>query len=347
VSRFCRHNRFIERCPICRETLPDFAPSGGSGRQARSASSPGSAAKRPATGRGAPAGTRSRTLRVRRELRAIDDGHRSPLVPGLRASGDAALLAEELAFAAGRLALLDAAPPGLFGEVRAQAARGELEQATWTCFLIAYLCPLEGPDPFAGVRRVLGDADRDGPGWRDGEPPDLQDVPLGPLTSHDLARGDATLRAYRQWVEHADRPQIDRQERAFTGDPAWTATRRFERLFERLTLPGLTRVSRYELLTTLGRLGLYELRADSLHLAGTTAAHDDVVTVAAKRVFGIGDLLNLERRAQALAQAVSVPIEALDLALANWGAGERATLGVPPEALDPDALDRAREALGL
>ena len=47
--------------------------------------------------------------------------------------------------------------------------------------------------------------------------------------------------------------------------------------------------------------------------------------VMRKRVFGIGDPLNLDRRAAALAEAVSIPPEALDLALANWGAGERAS----------------------
>jgi len=55
----------------------------------------------------------------------------------------------------------------------------------------------------------------------------------------------------------------------------------------------------------------------------------------------------VERRAQTLAREISVPIEALDLALANWGAGERVTLGALPEALDRHALERAREALEL
>ena len=64
-------------------------------------------------------------------------------------------------------------------------------------------------------------------------------------------------------------------------------------------------------------------------------------------MFGIGDPLLLERRAGALAQAVAVPIEALDLALANWHAGERATLGFPRETLDDGAFERAGAALGL
>ena len=55
---------------------------------------------------------------------------------------------------------------------------------------------------------------------------------------------------------------------AFVGDPDWTPQRRFDRLFERLRLPGLARMARYDLLVTLGRIGvldleklLYQLRA--------------------------------------------------------------------------------------
>ena len=94
-------------------------------------------------------------MRVRRENRAGDDGYRSGLLPGLRASGDAEALAQEIAFAHGRLLALGAAPPDLYGEVRALAEE-DIERATWICFLIAYLSPLEGEDPFAGIRIASG-----------------------------------------------------------------------------------------------------------------------------------------------------------------------------------------------
>jgi hypothetical protein len=256
-------------------------------------------------------------------------------------------LAEEIGFAAGRLLALATAPQGLYAEMRELQ---DAEQATWVCFLSAYLCPLEGADPFAGIRRAL-EAD-----WRAGELPDLDSVPLGPRTSHDPARGDATLRAYLQWTARATQ-QVERSELeppaggralAFVGDPSWTPERRFERLFERLTLPGLARWGRYELLLTLGRVGLSELRGEALYFTGAPGAvPGDLTTLAAKRVFGIGDPIHLERRARELARAMAVPLEALDLALANWEAGERATLGVPPETLDREALERAREALEL
>jgi hypothetical protein len=204
------------------------------------------------------------------------------------------------------------------------------------CFLIAYLSPLED-DPFAGVRLAL---DR----GRPGEPPDLDGVPLGPRTSHDPARGPETLIAYRHWVERSGGSEAE----AFRGDPSWTPERRFERVFERLALPGFARMGRYDLLVTLGRLGLYDLRAGSLALAGARGlAAEDLTTVAAKRIFAIGDPLLLERRAGALAGATDVPIEALDLALANWGSTERATLGFPAGIGDDGALERTRDALGL
>ena len=263
--------------------------------------------------------------------------------------------------ASARLLALAADPPGLYGELRALAGE-DLERATWACFLIAYLSPLEDEDPFAGVRMALA------AGAAAGAPPwttagalglaDLAGIQLGPRTSHDPARGAETLIAYAQWVERggtATAPAAGSepgagatQAAAFTGEPSWSPERRFERLFERLALPGFGRMGRYELLVTLGRIGLYELRPDSLHLSSARGvAAEDPATIAAKRVFGIGDPLLLERRAGALAGAAGVPVEALDLALANWAAPERATLGFPHASGEEAAQELAEEALGL
>jgi hypothetical protein len=356
MPTFCRHGRFLERCPICSKTLPEHAPSG--------RTSTAKAGSRRSTGGGSSARSRSRAVgvRVRHETRAVDDGFRSELVPGLRASADAERLAAELAFSSARLLALATEPPGLYGEARALAGE-DLERATWTCLLIAYLSPLQSDDPFAGIRLALAQAPAHGaPSWSAAAAgqglPDLSEVPLGPRSSHDPARGAETLSAYAQWVERggtatppppgAEHAPDVTQARAFTGDPGWSPERRFERLFERLALPGFGRMGRYELLVVLGRLGLYPLRPDSLHLASARGlSAEDPATLAAKRVFGIGDPLLLERRAAALAEAAGVPVEALDLALANWAAPERATLGFPQEASDEAAQGLAEEALGL
>jgi hypothetical protein len=168
--------------------------------------------------------------------------------------------------------------------------------------------------------------------------PELDQVQTGPRTAYDPSLGTRTLEAYRAW---AARPGS--QAAAFAGDASWTPKRRFARVFERLALPGLHRDARYDLLVTLGRLGLYELEAGSLQFGG-----DNEPTLAAKRMLGIGDSLLLERRAAELAQACDVPLDALDLAFYNWGRAERATLGVAPGTEpDEDLLSSCRAALGV
>jgi hypothetical protein len=299
---FCRHNRLEATCPICsrkakREQVAQ--PRRATPRPARSTS-----------GRRAPV-ARAGDLRVRRMARAADDGYEHELLPGLRSSVDAARLADELAFAADRLDELSTDPPGLYADV---AGASDVEEAAWLAFLIAYLSPVEGEDPWVGIAAARTS-------WASGELPTLEDVPLGPRTAHAPSRGAATLLAYRAFAQRAGS-----QAQAFTADPAWPEPRRFDRAFERLALPGFGRAARYELLVLLGRLGVFGVRPWSLHLGADAL---DATTVASKRILGIGDPLLLERRAGELAGAVGVPIEALDLGLANWGRsdGERITAG--------------------
>ncbi len=307
MPTFCRHNRLIQNCPICsREQSIELRP-------VLSSSAPRTTQPRPPTPRGQRqrAGSSRATpggVRVRRLARDADDGYRSPLVPGLKASGDAERLAAEVAFAARRLVILAEDPPGLYAEVA--DAGGDLEERSWLAFLIAYLAPLEGDDPFAAIRGVHRP-------WRSSEELFLEGVATGPRTAHDPRYGLRTVQAYRGWTERAGS-----QAAAFTGEPSWTPERRFERLFERLALPGLERGARFELLVTLGRLGVYELRAGTLALGG-----ENDVTLAAKRMFGIGDTLLLERRAAALASAAAVPLDSLDLALFNWSRPSASTPG--------------------
>jgi hypothetical protein len=267
-------------------------------------------------------------MRVRRLERGEDDGYQSSLVQGLRSSADAERLAGELAFGATRLRTLEQDPPGLYAEV---ARQGDVEERTWLAFLIAYMGPLESDDPFAAIAHARTT-------WASGLMPDLDGAELGPRTAYDSARGIQTLEAYRAWAARAGS-----QAAAFGGEEAWSEERRFSRVFERFALPGLHRDARYDLLVTLGRLGLYRLRAGSLALGG-----DNEVTVAAKRAFGIGDTLLLERRAADLAAACAIPVDALDLGLYNWGAGTRATLGLGPDSEpDHDLVEAISVVLGL
>jgi hypothetical protein len=335
MPTFCRHNRLLQNCPICaREQDVEMRPvissgvpatSRSGGTRSQSGPGPARASERSAHRAAAPG------LRVRRLERFADDGYRSPLAPGLRSRADAERLATELAFAATRLQTLAVAPPGLYAEVADPA--GDAEERAWLAFLIAYLCPLEGEEPFAAIREVRTS-------WSSGAVPALEDVPTGPRTAHDPGRGVRTLEAYQAWAGRAGT-----QARGFGGEPEWTPERRFARALERLALPGLHRDARFDLLVTLGCLGVFDLRAGTLALGGS-----DEVTLAAKRALGIGDALLLERRAEQLADGCGVPLAALDLGLFNWGrpADQRATLGLDPAA-EPDraAVDTARAALSV
>ncbi len=342
VPPFCRHNRLVQNCPICsREQHVEMRP-------VITPAVPGASAPahtpRERSPRATPGsrGAMTSGVRVHRLARSADDGYRSPLAPGLRSSADALRLAEELAFAAGRLVQLETAPPGLYDDV---AREGDIEERAWLAFQIAYLCPLEGEQPFAAIQAVRTS-------WASGEQPELEGVRTGPRTAHDPERGTRTLEAYRAWAGRAGS-----QAQAFRGEPAWGAERRFARAFERLALPGLHRDARFDLLVTLGALGVFELQAGTLALGGarSTAGDTDVV-VAAKRALGIGDPLLLERRAAELAGACEVPLAALDLGFFNWARPParpperdgRVTLGLDSSSdPEPAALEKARRALGL
>jgi hypothetical protein len=271
-------------------------------------------------------------MTVRRLAREADDGYGSPLVPGIRSGADAARLAEELASAATRLESLAADPPGLYAEV---AGDGPIEERTWLAVQIALLGPLAtGTDggPFTAIAAARSS-------WASGEPPALAGIALGPRAAGDEAKAARTAEAYRAWAG-----RLGSQAAGFEGEASWTPERRFDRVFERLgSLAAMTRDPRYDLLVTLGRLGVYEVSAGRLHLGGP-----DRVTLAAKRILGIGDPMLLERRAADLAEACALPLEALDLGFFNWEVRSHYGAGLDPlPEPDPELLAAAQAALGL
>jgi hypothetical protein len=84
VPLFCRHNRFEASCPICSKEKAPAPRARPSKSRARA-----SAQRRPQGG-----------LVTKRLARATDDGYRSALAPGLKATADAERLAQALAIAA-------------------------------------------------------------------------------------------------------------------------------------------------------------------------------------------------------------------------------------------------------
>lgn len=197
MTSFCRHRRLESTCPICsRKRERDERAKAPPRRKASSGpAAPAGVRRSGATRRRQPAGN----VRVRHLARAADDGYASVLVPGLRATADAELLARELAFAAARLGELQGdAPPGLYGEAAALARGGEPEEALWLAFLVALIGPLadgEG-DPFAEIARARVP-------WATGEAPSLADVRFGPRGMSDAAGAERAVSAYRAWAARA------------------------------------------------------------------------------------------------------------------------------------------------
>src|SRR6478609_442295 len=164
---FCRHNRLEVNCPICaREKAPQRPAA--SSRSGTSARRPGA----PTPARRHGSGSRAGHLTTRKLSRATDDGWRSDLVPGVKATADAERLAAALAIAAARLD-----PPGPHPAV---AATPDPEAATWLAFLLA----LAGPDK-PELQAMVAAAQ---PAMEDGA-----ESGLGP----DAER---TIAAYRAWV---------------------------------------------------------------------------------------------------------------------------------------------------
>jgi hypothetical protein len=307
MPTFCRHNHLLQNCTICareqnfeaRPVVSSSAPKSTQPREERPRAERAPRAAKPGAARSS-----SGSVKVRRLARGAEDGYRSSLVPGLKSSEDAERLADELAFAATRLSLMEQLAagndiPDISPAWREIAAPGETEART----RVAFAHVLDGP-------RGLKSGDR-----------------------------DSVVAGFEAWGT-----RTGSLSQAFNGEPSWTPERRFERLFERLGgVRGLSRDTRYALLTLLGRLGVYEIRAGKLFASGENEA-----TWAAKRALGIGDPLLLERRAADLARACQVPIEALDLGLHNWGSGTRLTDGLPEDS-EPDELllEQAHDALGL
>ena len=92
-------------------------------------------------------------------------------------------------------------------------------------------------------------------------------IPLGPRTSHDPARGDR---------DAARLPQLGRAPAApgaapSPAIPAGARSGASSGCSSGSRSPASGAMGRYDLLVTLGRLGLYELQADSLHLGGRAA----------------------------------------------------------------------------
>lgn len=278
MPTFCRHSRLVENCSICSKKALV---------DLSAVKSVPDKVKRERRAAAAPTGaTKRQTARgmtVRRLTRAEDDGYDHDLLPGLRASADALRLAQELVISAQRLeALAGAASPVT-----------DAEEALWQHFQQA----------------VIGRPDGAATTWASGENP----APAAPgPRGIPEADQEALWQRHRAWAS-AGGGQLEALTSGATGSPE----SRFDRAFERLSSSSLPRYTRLEFLLTSRMAGvLADLEVWTPRLGDAPAT--DPVLIAAKRVFGIGDPLLLQRRLRAACDAAGVPVAAADVALWNW-----------------------------
>jgi hypothetical protein len=131
VPLFCRHNRFEQNCPICSKEKEAERRASRSARVGapRRAGSPATPARKP-------------RLVTRKIARAVDDGYRNDLVPGLKATADAERLAACLTLATQRLEF-----PGPYPEVAEEA---DVEVAT----MLAFTLTVEGDETLIAAYRA-------------------------------------------------------------------------------------------------------------------------------------------------------------------------------------------------
>jgi hypothetical protein len=247
-------------------------------------------------------------ITVRRLARAEDDGYDNELLPGLRATADAERLARELVISAERI---EAIP----------SFSGDVEEVLWREFQHA----------------VIGRSDVAGSAWAGGDNPGPQEPgPRGVAAD----RQSALWQRYRAWAD-----THDGQLAALTAGASGSPESRFDRAYERLSIAGLQRPNRIEFLLTAAASGALPDIEVWTPRFGDAAATDPVL-IAAKRIFGIGDPLLLQRRLRVACKAAGVPVSAADRALWNWAtASGEDRVGGSIEA-DPERISSAAAAFG-
>jgi len=146
----------------------------------------------------------------------------------------------------------------------------------------------------------------------------LAGLPTGPVTDADAALSGLVAElggpadAFAAWAERHDGALA-----GLTSSVAGSPEARFDRAFERLSIPGFGRRLRIEFLIRAKALGILpEIEPWTLRLADASAT--DPVLLAAKRIFAIGDPLLISRRLKLLLGELASSVACADHALALW-----------------------------
>lgn len=205
----------------------------------------------------------------------------------------------------------------------AQKQGGDLEEATWLAFLTVAIGGRGGQDPWRAVRFTYSGFGLHPLRWsavRDDQQPIIESITRSNWTRAELMFGnhrkfESPERLVKTLVTYAEAVREHGSQRAWLaeshlGDPA-----RFSRLMADLgAVSRFGRLARYDFLTLLWSLDLFDLVPDGVHLDGATGP-----LRGARRVFGsslaIGEL---ERETVELASELRVTYPALEDALCNW-----------------------------
>ena len=207
-------------------------------------------------------------------------------------------------------------PAGTAGHRSARAVRGgrrpagDIEQRSWLAFLLAWLGPLDGDDPFGAIAAARTP-------WASGE------RPTSTAWQPARARSRPAARRGRPRRTGPGRPRrlAGRRVRRRAG---WTPERRFARVYERLALPGLDRGRSFRPAGDARRAGVYELPPAPCTSAAPTGHARCQADPRDRRPAAAGAPLG---RA---GECVRAPLEALDLGFFNWERGARASAGYGP-----------------
>lgn len=146
----------------------------------------------------------------------------------------------------------------------------------------------------------------------------LAGLPAGPVIDADaaltglVAELGGPVDAFAAWADRHDGALA-----GLTAGVAGSPEARFDRAFERLSIPGFGRRLRIELLVRAKALGILPgIEPWTLRLADASAT--DPVLLAAKRIFAIGDPLLISRRLRLLLDELAASVACADHALALW-----------------------------
>lgn len=218
--------------------------------------------------------------------------------------------------------------------IRELTKAGDNEEAIWLSFLVTMCGASEGPAPWQAVRYIYGasgdttrwtwnrirDKAERFRGWMTERREEVCRLPFGnhrKYETHDPLKSGSTPDIVDSYVEWVEREGQGSQVFIFQeGTCDRTVEAAFDVLYRMITVKRFGRTARFDWLCLLGNLGIWPLAPSRCYLRGASGP-----LKGAKRLFGFtaGQSLEvLEGKAMALANALGVPIEAIEDTLCNW-----------------------------